>query len=105
MLAGGGQVGADRGERVGAVEGAHAPGDLLLGLDHADLLLGGVVRRWDGRVGGEPQVVLEPAGEPSAQRRVLLAELSWRVGVVAGGQGQGAGDQRPVGGGAGRVRR
>src|SRR3954451_21199204 len=59
VLGRGGQVGAHRGEVLGTGEGAHAPGHLLLDLDHPDVAFGRVVVERDSRVGGEAQVVLE----------------------------------------------
>src|SRR3954468_14948416 len=42
-------LGAHRGEVLGAVEGAHSAGHLLLDLHHADVALGGVVVEWTRR--------------------------------------------------------
>src|SRR5665647_1539109 len=53
VLGGGRGVGADGGEVFRAFHGAHAAGYLLPNLDHADLLLCGVVREADRQVGGE----------------------------------------------------
>src|SRR3954462_3142827 len=48
-----GEVGAHRGEVLGAGEGAHTPGDLLLDLDHADVAFGRVVVEGHPEVDGE----------------------------------------------------
>ena len=53
VLGCGGGVGADGGEVLGAVEGAHASGDFLSDLGHSDLSFGRVVVERYGRVGGE----------------------------------------------------
>src|SRR4051794_6927059 len=50
----GGQVGAHRGEVLGASEGAQAPGHLLLDLGHPDVAFGLVVVERNAQVGGEP---------------------------------------------------
>src|SRR5512144_165968 len=49
----GGTVGAHRGEVLGAGEGVHAPGHLLLDLDHLGVALSGVVVEGRPRVDGE----------------------------------------------------
>src|SRR3954447_9634152 len=62
VLGRGGQVGAHRGEVLGAGEGAHAPGHLLLDLHRADVSFGRVVVEGHPRVGGEAQIVLQAPG-------------------------------------------
>ena len=47
LLAAGGEIAADAGEALGAVDGAEASGDLLFDLDHADVLLALVVGEGD----------------------------------------------------------
>src|SRR4051812_43378167 len=54
VFGGSGEVGAHRGEVLGAGEGAQAPGHLLLDLHHADVAFGGIVVEGHPRVGGEP---------------------------------------------------
>src|SRR3954449_7633228 len=83
VLGRGGQVGAHRGVVLGAGEGAHAPGDLLLDFDDADVALGRIVVEGHPRVGGEPQVVLQAS-------------------VDAAGPGAGGGGGRARGAGGGR---
>src|SRR6266487_1898947 len=56
VLARGRDVGAHGQERLRAVHGPPAPGDLLLQLDHADVALRQIVCGWD------PQIFQEPAG-------------------------------------------
>src|SRR6266568_4657403 len=55
VLACGRDVGAHGQERLGAVQGPPAPGDLLLQFDHADVALGQIIGRWDPQVLQEPQ--------------------------------------------------
>src|SRR3954466_2397846 len=63
VLGRGGQVGAHRGEVLGAGEGTHPAGPLLLDLRHADVALGRVVVEGHPRVGGKPQIVLQPPAD------------------------------------------
>src|SRR5512144_2640580 len=67
VFGGGGQVGADRGEVLGAGESAHSAGHLLLDLGHADVAFGGVVVERNRKAGGEPQVVVEASTDAAGQ--------------------------------------
>src|SRR3954465_4343587 len=62
-----GEVGAHRGEVLGAGEGAHTPGDLLLDLDHADVAFGRVVVEGHPEVDGEAQIVLQAPADAAGQ--------------------------------------
>src|SRR3954466_14374889 len=59
VLGRGGQVGAHRGEVLGAGQRAQAAGHLLLDLDHPDVAFGRVVVERNPQVNGEPQVVIQ----------------------------------------------
>src|SRR4051794_28323435 len=96
VLGRGGQVGAHRGEVLGTGEGAHAPGHLLLDLDHPDVAFGRVVVERDSRVGGEAQVVLEASVDAAGQGAVPAADRAGRAGLGRGAD-QGGGDDQPAG--------
>src|SRR4051812_25085868 len=74
VLGGGGQVGAHRGEVLGAGESAQTPGHLLLDLGHPDVAFGRVVVEGNARVGGEPQVVLQAPADTAGQGAVTAAD-------------------------------
>src|SRR4051794_25470622 len=95
VLGGGGQVGAHGGEVLGAGEGAHAPGHLLLDLHHPDVAFGRVVVEGHPGVGGEAQVVLDAPDDPAAQGAVPAADRAGRAGV-GGGADQRGGDDQPT---------
>src|SRR3954469_17909579 len=90
----GGQVGAHRGEVLGAGEGAQAPGHLLLDLHHADVALGRVVVERNLRVDGEAQVVIEAPGDAPGQGAVAAADRPGR-GALGRGTDQSRGDDQP----------
>src|SRR5215213_8424369 len=70
-------MGAHRGEVLGAGEGAHAPGHLLLDLHHADVALGRVVVEGHPRIDGEAQVVIQaPADAPGQGPVAVEAPIS-----------------------------
>jgi len=80
VLARGGNVAADRQEALGALRGAPAAGDLLLELDHSDVLLGLVVFERHPEVVGEAKHVGLVALQ--AQQQVMgLAALAGGGGV------------------------
>src|SRR3954464_7051881 len=91
VLGRGGQVGAHRGVVLGAGEGAHAPGDLLLDFDDADVALGRIVVEGHPRVGGEPQVVLQASvdaagpGAGAGGARARRAGAGWGRPTAPGG--------------------
>src|SRR3954469_15242840 len=76
-----GEVGAHRGEVLGAGEGAQAAGDLLLDLDHADVTLGRVVVEGHPEVGGEAQVVLQAPADAAGQGTVTAADRTRWAGL------------------------
>src|SRR4051794_41932954 len=63
VLGRGGQVGAHRGEVLGAGEGPQASGHLLLDLGHPDVAFGLVVVERNAQVGGEQQIVIEASAD------------------------------------------
>src|SRR6266511_3748311 len=114
LLAGGGQVGAQQAERLGAAHGAPAAGDLLGQLDHADVTLGLVVREWHAQVFEEPGHRPTSSVQPPKQVRrgwllaaAALARVAgrWWVGraplgddlVVAATGGRRVGQRQPFG--------
>src|SRR5258708_4207866 len=109
LLAKGGKIPAEAGERICAPVRAEAAGHLLLHLEHANVALGLVVVKGDGEVVGERQHLLlaEPqAFEQVARWRLLdpstLARAAFRrrIGGMPGGEQLAiAGDERPATGG------
>src|SRR4051794_32069863 len=93
VLGRGGQVGPHRGEVLGAGEGAQAPGDLLLDLDHADVALGRVVVKGHAKVGGKRQVVLDAPADAAGQGAVAAADRPRRAGGGVGADQGGRHDQ------------
>src|SRR5262245_52762438 len=67
VAGGGGEVGADGAEGLGAAHGAHAAGDLDPQLAHPYDLLGWVVIERDAQVIGESQVVFGAVAHPGGQ--------------------------------------
>src|SRR4051794_22757325 len=84
VLGRGGQMGAHRGEVLGAGEGAQASGHLLLDLGHAEIAFGRVVVEGHPRVGGEPQVVLQAPVDAAGQGPVPAADRAGRPGLGRG---------------------
>src|SRR5256885_13369733 len=95
VLGRGGQLGAHRGEVLGAGEGAHAPGHLLLNLDHPDVAFGLIVVERNARVGGEAQVVLQAPADAAGPG------AGPGGGPARGGGPRGGGRPRRGGGSAG----
>ncbi len=110
VFAGGGGVGANDGELLGAGEGAEAAGYFLSDLDHANVSFGEVVVERDVRAGGEREVVGVPALDAPGQRPMLGGEFAG-AGVGSGDacrvdDGSGAGGEHlDVGSAAGGPRR
>src|SRR3954449_6872315 len=93
-----GEVGAHRGEVLGAGEGAHTPGDLLLDLDHADVAFGRVVVEGHPEVDGEAQIVLQAPADAAGQGPMGAADRPRRPGLGRGADQRRGDDQSPVGG-------
>jgi hypothetical protein len=81
VAGGGGEVGADRPEFIGAGHGAHATGDLDPEFAHPDGLLSCVVGERDAQVAGEPQTVGLAAAQPRGQGVPFLLEPAAAAGV------------------------
>ena len=80
VAGGGGEVGADGAEDLGAGHGPHAAGDLDAELAHPDDLLGLVVVERNPQVRGEPQVVAG-AAHPGGQGVPFLLQPAAAGGV------------------------
>ena len=81
MAGGGGEVGADSAEGLGAFHGAHAAGDLDAELAHPDDALGLVVIEGNPQVRGEPEVVRLAGGHPGGQGVPLPLQGGAAAGV------------------------
>src|SRR3954447_1091510 len=93
VLGRGGQVGAHRGEVLSPGEGTHPAGHLLLDLRHADVAFGRVVVEGNLKVGGEPQIVIQPPADTTGQRPMPAADRSGRPALGRGANQRGGDDQ------------
>ena len=101
LLAQGGEVGANGGERLGAIFAAEAAGDFLLELRHADVAFGLVVVEGHAQVGDEAQdliAVLVQAPDQVVSGRLFEASALARRCAAAGVAARALGKQGSVAG-------